>query len=625
MNHLFARSAGVAFPRLNSPCSPLWCSTGLVWLAAPFFAVLAPVAAAHAQSLTPHVVPSVVRLNTDSSGSDTQSGATPPSSPPARIVPASAMQTQPVASSGNGPERLSTQTPAKGGFWDNMLLPPLTSRPEAYGQPQSLELRPLPPALMHQGAWGIFNTNTGAAAGFGTVAYYAVSRWAEDWSSLRDKKNRIDWADPLKYIPLNQSGSIYLTLSGNFRHHGFYDQRAGFGTIKKDPAYRSTLRWNAGADLHLGEHVRLYGELMSGQAGGINYYGYAGGRWRSKLDAQQAFVEVKGHLLGATMGAMVGRMSFLDAPPYVTAGSVYPTVPYSWNGLRGYAFWKRFRVDLFDLTLTNNAPTTAFHDQVGWRTRLFGAYTSYAIPDFTFMDKKSQVFVDTFYLGYTLSSNPIASTTGTIAGSTHRDTPGMRVWGNAGPIEFSLGGMWQGGNFHAAKNGPTRPVSAYSFNGTVSWRFSKWWGKPAIGLQADAISGGDTRKSQTSSWGNFLSPFVPSAYYLDMSTYIGNSNVIDVGPLATIATSRNTGLLLKVPVIWRDSTHDAIYANPTAAYSFRPQGGYTATMPQASFTWRATRHVTFSLDGEYIFASRAMIKAGASSGAYVQSNLELTF
>nr|WP_243444557.1 alginate export family protein [Acetobacter persici] len=629
MNHLSARHTGAGHAHCASVCSPRFCFSSSLSTYVPvrvvrmapagaLLALLLPPVAAHAQSAV-QATPSVVRDHAHASDLNVTHDTMPArlsdvvrKTPKDPVVP-------------NGPERHSTETPAQGGFWDNMLLPPLTSRPEAYGQPQSLELKPLPTALMHQGPWGVFNANTGAASGFGTVAYYAVSRWAEDWSNLRDKKNHIDWADPLKYIPLNNSGSIYLTLSGNFRHHGFYDQRAGFGTIKKDPAYRSTLRWNAGADLHLGEHVRLYGELMSGQAGGINYYGYTGGRWRSKLDAQQAFLEVKGHLLGANMGAMIGRMSFLDAPPYVTAGSVYPTLPYSWNGVRGYAFWKRFRVDLFDLSLTNNAPTTAFHDQVGWRTRLFGAYTSYAIPNFKFMEKNSQIFVDTFYLGYILASNPIASTTGTIAGSTHRDTPGMRVWGNAGPIEFSLGGMWQGGSFNAAKNGPSRPVSAYSFNATVSWRFAKWWGKPAIGLQADAISGGDTRKSQTSSWGNFLSPFVPSAYYLDMSTYIGNSNLIDVGPLATIATSRNTSLLLKVPVIWRNSTNDAIYANPTAAYNFRPQGGYTATMPQASFTWRATRHVTFSLDGEYIFASRAMIKAGASSGAYVQSNLELTF
>ncbi|WP_242010541.1 alginate export family protein [Acetobacter musti] len=540
-----------------------------------------------------------------------------PATPPANTQPAN---TQTVS-----PTSIIRTTPS-GTFWNNRLLPPLESRPEAYGQPQSLALGPQPSALIHQGPWGVFNANTGAASGFGTVGYYAVSRWAEDWSSLRDKKNRIDFMDPLKYIPLNEAGDIYLTLSGNFRHHGFYDEKPFMGTISKSPSYRSNLRWNAGADLHLGEHVRFYGELMSGQAGGMNYFGYNNGRWRSKLDAQQAFVEVRGHLLNATMGAMVGRMTFLDAPPYITAGSVYPTIPYSWNGIRGYSFWKNFRVDVFDLTMTNwDIHNVPFHDQVGYRTRWFGAYTSYAVPSFRFMGVKSQVFVDTFYYGYLLASAPIASAKGTIAGSTHRDTPGVRVWGNAGPIEFSLGGMWQGGSFNAAKDGPSRPVSAYSFNAQVSYRLAKLWGRPAIGIQADDISGGDYRKSQTSSWGSFLTPFVPSAYYLDISTYFGNQNLIDVGPIATVAPTKNTTLLLKVPVMWRNSVYDAIYQNPTAAYTFRPHGGYVGTIPQASFTWRATRHVTLSIDGEYIFAGKALIQAGAASGAYIQSNLELTF
>lgn len=513
------------------------------------------------------------------------------------------------------------------GFWDDQLLPPLESRPEAYAQPQTLQLpAQTSQALLHQGPWGIFNSNAGAAAGFGTVGYYAVARWAEDWSGLRKSSNHLDPMDALKYIPLNSSGSIYLTLSGNFRQHNFYDQRPGFGLTQKIPAYRQNMRWNAGADLHLGEHVRLYGELLSAQAGGINYYGYNNGRWRSKLDAQQAFVEVRGHMLGAVMGAMVGRMTFLDAPPYVTAGSVYPTVPFSWNGIRGYAFWKRFRVSLFDLTLTNwTLPNVPFRDQVGYRTRLFGAYTSYAVPTFKFMNTNSQIFVDTFYQGYLLASNTIATQTGSVTGSTRRDTPGVRVWGNSGPIEFSLGGMWQGGYFNTARNGPSRAVSAYSFNAQISWRFASLWARPAIGIQADDVSGGNTRKSATSTWGGFLSPFVPSAYYLDMSTYIGQENVIDVGPIATLAPTRNTTLLMKVPVLWRSSTNDAIYASGATPYGVRPHGGYTATMPQASFTWRATRHVTFSIDGQYIFASKAMISAGASSGAYVQSNLELTF
>ncbi|GBQ22091.1 hypothetical protein AA0472_0657 [Acetobacter estunensis NRIC 0472] len=518
--------------------------------------------------------------------------------------------------------------PPRKGFWDNTrLLPPLESRPESYAQPQNLALPAQTPAsLLHQGQWGIFNSNTGAASGWGTVGYYAVSRWAEDWSNLRDPKNRIDIMDPVKYIPLNDSGSIYLTFSGNFRQHNFYDQRAGFGQTKKDPAYRQNLRWNLGADLHLGQHVRLYGELMSGQAGGVNYYGYNNGRWRNNLDAQQAFVEFKGRLLHANMGVMVGRMTFLDAPPWFTAGSVYPSIPFSWNGIRAYSFWKNFRADFFDLTLTNwSTANVPFHNQVGYKTRMFGATTSYAVPSFKFLGKKSQVFIDTYYIGFLLASAPIAGQTGTIAGSTRRDMPGMRVWGNAGPIEFSLGGAWQGGYFNTAKNGPSRPVSAYAFTSQVAWRFAKWWGRPSLGMQADIFSGGNYNKSSTGSWGSFMTPFVPSAYYLDISTYLGDQNLIDVGPMVTLTPTPNTTLIMKVPVVWRASTNDALYASGTAAYGLRPHGGYTATLPQASFTWRATRHITFSIDGEYIFASKSMINAGASSGAYVQSNLELTF
>lgn len=587
------------YPRVLAPGTALFC----LWAAPVYAPALAETAPNAAYLHLPHTPPATEQ--------GTAAPLTPEQRTGSRIITA--------------PPRSTTQQ--KPGFWDNTrLLPPLTSRPEAYGQPQALELNPLPTALLHQGPWGVFNTNTGAAAGFGTVGYYAVSRWAEDWSSLRDKRNRLDAMDALKYIPFNTAGDIYLTLSGNFRQHNFYDQRAGFGATKKDPAYRNNFRWNMGGDLHLGEHVRLYGELMSGQAGGVNYYGYAGGRWRSKLDAQQAFVEVRGKVLGAIVGGMAGRMTFLDAPPYFTAGSVYPSIPFSWNGLRGYAFWKNFRIDGFYLTLTNNAPATAFHDQVGWNSRLFGAYTSYAVPSFKFMGRNSQIFVDTFYLGVLLSNSALPTMAGgSIAGSTHRDTPGMRIWGNAGPLEFSIGGMWQGGEFRAAKSGPTRPVSAYSINATLSWRFAKWFGHPAIGVQVDDVSGGNMNKSQHSTWGSFLSPFVPSAYYLDMSTYLGQSNLIDVGPIATIAPTSNTTLLLKVPAVWRNSREDAIYASGTAFYGYRPHGAYTATIPQASFTWRATRHITLGIDGEYIFASRSMINAGASSGAFVQSNLELTF
>lgn len=523
-----------------------------------------------------------------------------------------------AASTGNS----STTAPAK--LSRTQLLPPLTSRPELYGQPQSLGLHQLPGALLHQGPWGVFNTNSGAAAGFGTVAYYAVARWAEDWSNLRDKRNHLDPMDALKYIPLNNEGDIYLSLSGNFRHHGFYDQNAGLGATKRSPSYRSNLRFNIGADLHLTEHVRLYGELMSGEAGGINYYGYTG-RWRSKIDLHQAFLEIKGNILGAKTGVMIGRYKFLDAPAYFTGGSVYPSIPFSWNGVRGYAFWKRFRVDIFDLTQTNELPLKPFADTVGWRNRLFGAYTSYAVPEFKFLGQKSQIFADTFYLGFIVDDSSLAAMHGNTTGSTHRDTPGTRIWGNAGPIEFSVGGMWQGGTFQQAKNGPSRKVDAWAVNAQASWRFSHWWGRPSLGLQFDDVSGGDYRTSSTSTWGGFLSPYSPSASYLDLSTYFNMQNLISIGPLVTLTPTSNTSLQLKSPVMWRNSTHDGIYPQSTVAFPYRPRGHYTGVLPQASFNWRPTRHISFSLEGEYVFLGRNVLRSGAAQGAYVQTNLELTF
>ena len=54
-----------------------------------------------------------------------------------------------------------------------------------------------------------------AAIGDGTTSGgYNQSRWAEDWSKLRDPKKRKDIVDQLKFISIAGDGDVYLTLSG---------------------------------------------------------------------------------------------------------------------------------------------------------------------------------------------------------------------------------------------------------------------------------------------------------------------------------------------------------------------------------------------------------------------------
>lgn len=74
--------------------------------------------------------------------------------------------------------------------------------------------------IPHTQDWGVFNAGKQAASGFGTMAGFGQVRWAEDWSDLANvpvsKRNK-DWFNRLKYIRLNTTGSIWLSLSGEER------------------------------------------------------------------------------------------------------------------------------------------------------------------------------------------------------------------------------------------------------------------------------------------------------------------------------------------------------------------------------------------------------------------------
>ena len=314
--------------------------------------------------------------------------------------------------------------------------PRLQVQPQVNALPEGLHNPPKAqaPAEIHTGDWGVFNREGGSAAGFGPVARYGTDPSAEDWSFLRDPTLSDDIFDPLKFIPLNTSKSIYLTLSGDERLKNWFENRPFLGTQKPNDSGRMTVRGLYGADLHLGPFFRVFAELVNGDAAGWNAYGY-NGSYRTKLDLEQLFGEVTLPLAGARTGLKFGRQQFLDAPNYVLFARETPDVPLSWNGVRAYAIWPRVRIDLFDFVQTNNNPTQLFRDNENWNARLFGGYESWAPPDFHFLGRPGHVFVDFFYLGYeyggTTAAIPTAS--GTASGSTLRDNYGTRVWGKAGP------------------------------------------------------------------------------------------------------------------------------------------------------------------------------------------------
>ena len=482
------------------------------------------------------------------------------------------------------------------------------------------------------GSWGLFGGGDGSAAGFGIVAPYGQARWTEDWSYLArtpPQKRQQDWFNRLKYIPLNNSGSIWLSLSGESRLRYMFQNHPMMGTAGVSNSSMVLLRNQYAGDLHLGSHVRVYAELINAEAGGSNSYGYQAGTQRERLDLQQGFVELKGQLLGAHMGVMGGRQLFLDAPTSMQSIRDLPNVQQTWDGFRGYAIWKRFRVDLFDFMQTDRKPVGIFSDGTNYGGRLYGAYTSTALPAFRFFNSPSQLYFDAFFIGYlyngTLAAIPTAQTGQLAAGSTRRDTEGGRLWGKLGDFNVNLTGMYQGGEFRPAKNGAIHPVHAFAVNGTILYNLPHQPRPLAFGVQADVFSGGNYNSSK-GAVGTFATPYVPLPYYNDVTTSLTSQNLVGVGPLVQTKPLPTLQLRLHVPFFWRESTQDALYGiGKVYAPRNGLHGGYIGTIPQFQVSWNFVPHWEWTHDIAGVLTSHSVQQAGLQSGVFYMQTLRFMF
>ncbi|CAI9122149.1 alginate export family protein [Brytella acorum] len=493
-------------------------------------------------------------------------------------------------------------------------------------QPRRVTSEQNRPPYGHQGPWGAFTRGNGEAAGFGPVGRYAEAPWAEDWSNLRDPSHRDDIFDPLKFIALNNARSIWLSLSGETRLRNWYEQNPFLRTRSPSGSGRFGVRNLYGADLHLGEHIRVFGQLINADAGGWGGYGY-NATFRKRLDLQQAFIEGRGRLLGAQSGIMLGRQEFLDAPSYILYMRNTPNVPLSWNGVRGYAIWPRIRVDLYDFIGTDINDARMFHNALDWTTRLHGLDVTIAPPDIRIGSQTLATYLDLFAIAFRIkgSSAALAYRNATIAGSTNRQNGGFRWYGSAPSFEFSVGGLYQGGTFENRATSLRRPVRAYAVNTIAGYRNpgSRW--HPFLGMQADIYSGGDAT-TRSGTVGTYITPFNPQTNYLDTTTYIAPSNLVSLSPVLRTTPLPFLSLQFKAPFMWRETTRDEVYSS-SGRYTFSLPGGghYIGVIPQASLTLQLGRHLSWTQYGARVFASSGMRRAGARSGSYYQSNLVFRF
>ena len=178
---------------------------------------------------------------------------------------------------------------------------------------------------------------------------YALSRWVEDWRGYSDPAKRDDPLDRLKYLPLDDDGDIYLTLSGEARVRLNYTTNLN---LRNAGSQRQDInRLVGGADLHVGPHLRFYGELAHGGMAGDNI-GVPSGTQRNDLVLLQSFAEAKGRVGGIDLGLRYGRQEFTDGANLLTSQRDNNTIRYALNGVRAWARTGSLRIDAFDFKPT---------------------------------------------------------------------------------------------------------------------------------------------------------------------------------------------------------------------------------------------------------------------------------
>lgn len=441
-----------------------------------------------------------------------------------------------------------------------------------------------------------------AAAGNGaTTAGYNLSRWAEDWRSMRDPARRDDPLDRLKFLPLDKAGDIYVSLSGELR---LRVNNTSSPNLRAGPDQRQDLtRIVGGADLHVGPHFRAFGELVHGGLGGARL-GAPSGNFRNDLAVQQAFVEADTVVGAIALGARYGRQEFSDGPNLMVSQRDNNTVRYTLNGLRAWVRGSRLRVDLFDLKPTLFGNGGARDDHADDARRFSGATFGVVLPKSLF--GKSNLYLDPFFWR---RRNDLGAWGGR-SGPAVRYYAGARLWGDIGRFTIDGSASHQFGHYI------DQTIDAWQLAVASTYRLGRAATAPRVGLHADYATGGGAyggAKLRTA-----YAPFGNNVYY-SYQLFLTPSNLVTLAPSVTVSPIEPIRLTAEYELAWRDTIHDAVYranGQPFAGTQ-NVAGKRIGDVARLQMVWTITPRLSITSRYEHLAAGPALARAGFHSSDFL--------
>jgi hypothetical protein len=404
----------------------------------------------------------------------------------------------------------------------------------------------------------------------------------EDWSFLRDPAKRVDRYDRLKFIPLNDSGTNYLTLGLENRTEFQYLNNNDWGAGPQDLTGYVLERLMPDFDLRLGDHARVFVTVAFDEFTG-KYP--RPGIDKDVADGHEGFVEFGGNLHGPHPGwdVLFGRQEVVFGTGRLLDDNEGVNVRSAFDGVRIGYDKRKGRIDVIALKPVEINPG-AWDDVPNPAITLWGAYASNVRWNSRFMS-------DVYVLGYDAKS----ATYGNQSAREQRRTLGARYF-NRLPgepprtgFDYNVETMFQWGSFE------DRSIRAWGAGSNIGWTLPGPMWRMRFGLQTDAISGDNGRPGTL---GTFNPLFPRGAYFGPKFALVGPANLLAVQPQFVFHPLENVTGTFEWIWFWRESAKDALYSFENV--QLRPanltSARYIGSQPNLEIRWAISEHFLAALN-----------------------------
>jgi len=418
---------------------------------------------------------------------------------------------------------------------------------------------------------------------------YKPSRYDEDWSYLKDPKQRSDYFDAVKYASLREQEDWYTSIGGELRERY---ERFGNPSWGKDPKDNNGFflqRYMLHADIHLGRRIRFFGQIKSGLENGRE--GGPRPTDEDKLDLHQAFLDVRLALGKTSLVIRSGRQEMaFGSSRLISVRDL--NVRQTFDGLRTTLTASKWRVDAF---ATKPVETDrGIFDDAPDHTRTF--WGVYAVRPLSFLPKAN---VDLYYLG--VDRKVARFDQG--AGRETRHSAGTRIWGSRNSWDYNYETLYQWGTFGKGN------IRAWTVASDDGYTLANIRFRPRLGIKADVTSGDHDPGNPNL---QTFDPLFPRGAYFGEIALIGPANHIDLHPSVELHIGENVKFTGDVVSFWRESLHDGIYGNAInllrSARTSRAR--FVGRQPSLQAEWQVTRHVNWSGVVSHFFVGPFLKESG---------------